>query len=102
MNRLRRTSQVHAALLGCWTGGGHVRSVYTPEPPLCAGLQVWRWSVREPSWCAKQGAVFISVDPCLRRGKCVCGLPSPWPPPASAGAGCACVVKEQFPVVSRL
>jgi hypothetical protein len=33
MNRLRRTSQVHATWLGCWTGGGYVRSVYAPEPP---------------------------------------------------------------------
>jgi hypothetical protein len=36
MNRLRRTSQVHATWLGCWTGGGYVRSVYAPEPPVCA------------------------------------------------------------------
>jgi hypothetical protein len=34
MNRLRRTSRVHATWLGCWTRGGHVRSVYAPEPPL--------------------------------------------------------------------
>jgi hypothetical protein len=34
MNRLRRTSQVHATWLGCWTGGGHMRSVHAPEPPL--------------------------------------------------------------------
>ena len=36
MTRLRRTPEVDATLLGCWTGGGHVRSVYAPEPPLCA------------------------------------------------------------------
>jgi hypothetical protein len=39
MNRLRRTSQVHATRLGCWTSGGYVRSVIAPDPPLCAG---WR------------------------------------------------------------
>jgi hypothetical protein len=59
MNRLRRTSQVHATLpaprpegprcgrscasgLGCGTGGAHVRRVYVPEPPWCACLRVWR------------------------------------------------------------
>ncbi len=31
-----------ASGLGCGTGGGYVRSVYTPEPPLCAGLRPWR------------------------------------------------------------
>jgi hypothetical protein len=35
MNRLRRTSAVDATLLGCGSGGGNVRSVYAPEPPLC-------------------------------------------------------------------
>jgi hypothetical protein len=34
MNRLRRTSQVHATWLACWTGGGHVRGVHAPEPPF--------------------------------------------------------------------
>ncbi len=34
MNRLRRTSQVHATWLECGSGGGNVRSVYAPEPPL--------------------------------------------------------------------
>ncbi len=33
MNRLRRTSEVDATWLGCWTGGRYVRSVYAPEPP---------------------------------------------------------------------
>ncbi len=61
MNRLRRTPEVDETLLGCRTGGGYVRSVYTPEPPLCACLRAWRGSVREPSLRAKQGAVFISV-----------------------------------------
>jgi hypothetical protein len=55
MNRLRRTSEGDATLLGCWTGGGSVRSVYAPEPPSCAYLRVWRWSVREPSFCARRG-----------------------------------------------
>jgi hypothetical protein len=36
MNRLRRTSQVDAPLLACWTGGGCVRNVHAPEPPLWA------------------------------------------------------------------
>ncbi len=34
MNRLRRTSQVHATLLGSRSDGEHVRSVYVPEPPF--------------------------------------------------------------------
>ena len=34
MNRLQRTSQVHATWLGCWTAGGYVHNVYAPEPPL--------------------------------------------------------------------
>jgi hypothetical protein len=34
MNRLRRTSAVDATWLGCWTGGGSVRSVHAPEPPF--------------------------------------------------------------------
>ena len=38
MNRLRRTSQVDAPWLGCWTGGGYVRSVHAPEPPLCVSF----------------------------------------------------------------
>jgi len=42
MNRLRRTSEVDVTLLRCWTGGGYVRSVYAPEPPLCACLRVGR------------------------------------------------------------
>jgi hypothetical protein len=29
---------VDATLLECWTGGRYVRSVYAPEPPLCAGF----------------------------------------------------------------
>jgi len=62
MNRLRRTSQVDATWLGCWTGGGYVRSVYAPEPPWCASLRAGRGSVRELPFCAKQRAVFISVN----------------------------------------
>jgi len=42
MNRLQRTSEVDATLLGCWTGGGYVRSVYAPEPPLCTRSRTWR------------------------------------------------------------
>jgi hypothetical protein len=38
MNRLRRTLEVDATLSGCWTGGGYLRTVYAPEPPL--------WSIR--------------------------------------------------------
>jgi hypothetical protein len=34
MNRLRRTPEVDATLLGCWTRGGYARRVYAPEPPL--------------------------------------------------------------------
>jgi hypothetical protein len=34
MNRLQRTPEVNAMPLGSWTGGGYVRSVYAPEPPL--------------------------------------------------------------------
>jgi hypothetical protein len=44
MTPLRRTSQVHATWLGCGTGGGYVRSVYTPEPPLlfsCGRSHAW-------------------------------------------------------------
>jgi len=63
MNRLRRTAEGDATWLGSWTGGGYVRSVYAPEPPLCVRSRPWRWSVREPSLCAKRGAVFISIDP---------------------------------------
>jgi hypothetical protein len=37
MNRLRRTSAVDTAWLGCWTGGGYVRSVYSPERPCGQG-----------------------------------------------------------------
>jgi hypothetical protein len=36
-----------ATLLGCWTGGGYVRSVYAPEPPLCACARAGHGSVRE-------------------------------------------------------
>jgi hypothetical protein len=54
MNRLRRTSQMHATLLGSWTGGGHVRTVYAPEPPLCTCSRAGRWSVRGVSLWAKQ------------------------------------------------
>ncbi len=39
LNRLRRTSQGNATWLGCWTGGGYVRSVYAPEPLLWACLR---------------------------------------------------------------
>jgi hypothetical protein len=42
MNRLRRTSQMNATWLGCRTGGRYVRSVYAPEPRLCACWRVWR------------------------------------------------------------
>ncbi len=40
MDRLRRTSQVHATPLGSWTGGAHVRSVYAPEP-LDLRFMIW-------------------------------------------------------------
>ncbi len=35
MNRLRRTPELNARSMGFWSGGGCVRSVYAPEPPLC-------------------------------------------------------------------
>jgi hypothetical protein len=49
MSRLRRTSEGNATWLGCWTGGGYVRSVYVPEPPLCICSRAGRGSVREVS-----------------------------------------------------
>jgi hypothetical protein len=53
MNRLRRTSEADATLpaaplrvgVGMLNGGGYVRSVYAAEPPLSAGLRVWRCRV---------------------------------------------------------
>jgi len=54
LNRLRRTSQVHATLLGCWTGGRSVHSVYAPEPPLWTRGGAGPGSVRKLSSCAKQ------------------------------------------------
>ena len=35
MNRLRRTAEVKAMWLGSWRRGEDVRSVHSPEPPLC-------------------------------------------------------------------
>jgi len=55
MNRLRRTPEVDAPWLGCWTDGANVRSVVAPEPPLCASLRAGRGSVRELSRGAKPG-----------------------------------------------
>jgi hypothetical protein len=56
MNRLRRTSQVDATLLGCWTGSGYVRSVYAPVGMFagvalkCEATTVW----------AKQGGLMVA------------------------------------------
>ncbi len=55
MNRLRRTLEVNGTLLGCWTGGEHVRNVYPAEPPLCGHGWAGPRSVSGVSWSAKQG-----------------------------------------------
>jgi hypothetical protein len=52
-----------ASRLRCGTGGRYVRSVCAPEPPVWACSRAGRGSVREPSWCAQQEAVFLRV-PC--------------------------------------
>jgi hypothetical protein len=60
MNRLRRTSQVHAPWLGCGTGGGHVRSVHAPEPPF--GFMIY--DLRFIIWVARlRRDALIRVHP---------------------------------------
>ena len=76
MNRLRRTSQVHATLLGCATGGGCVRIVYAPEPPLCICSRVRHGSVREVS-CRPSKEAWVTQDQFpLARTNSLCRRPT--------------------------